>query len=276
MNMWFDIPKDGLLLPSIEKHLLLKQARSDRRLDCIHPSSMAHHDWCPRMEYFKLKGAKPSIDTVRFQMSNVFEEGHLIHRKWQQWLQEMNNLQGVFQCNWCRQSGWYNNTPVSCPGCNWKEWTYKEVPLYDDERMIAGHADGLTREGLIEIKSVGMGTLRIEEPGLFVQFKDAEELWRNLKRPMASHVRQASLYLALLKIMGRPVDTAIFLYEFKPTQAVKEFVITYSPEIAEPLLAKAQEIAACVRGELDHIPVCYTGKSCKKCEGYETTYRRTS
>lgn len=247
LNMWFDIPKDGVLLPSIEKHLLKKQAKQDRRLDCIHPSAMAHHDWCPRMEYFKLKGGVPPIDPVRFQMSNVFEEGHLIHRKWQKWLKE---IYPMFTA---------------------------EVPLRDDTHMIQGHCDGIVRvddtDYVIEIKSIGLGTMRYEEPELVKEYKDVDELWKNLKRPIASHVKQANIYMALLMTMGHNVQDAVFLYEYKPTQAVKEFSIKYSNDIAEPLFIKALDIANRIRDN-GSAPDCYTGTSCKNCEAYETAYRR--
>jgi hypothetical protein len=111
--------------------------------------------------------------------------------------------------------------------------------LRDDENRIIGHADGEIEDAqgraLIEIKSVGIGTVRFEKPSLFADYNigklSIDDVWKNIKTPFAAHIRQGNLYMHC-----RKVDTIVFIYEWKPSQAVKEFEIKFNPDIVAPIL----------------------------------------
>lgn len=271
------------LLGDIQKHLLHKSTMpTDRRQDILHPSEMAKADWCPRQSYFRLAGVTPSNPQAKkfsFQLEGIFAEGHEIHRKWQQWLTDMGVLWGKWLCTSCgfKTTG---TSPMFCNGCN-RIMEYREVPLEAEEKyLIAGHEDGAIwdKKTLVEVKSIGIGTLRFEAPELLRKYQvvttdgkkiyDMDALWNGLRRPLGSHIRQTAIYLALAQEMGLPFDTVVFLYEFKANQAVKEFTVKYNPEIAEPLLDQALDVKyALAQGRPVPRPP-HTGldtKVCKEC-----------
>jgi hypothetical protein len=150
---------------------------------------------------------------------------------------------------------------------------YLEVPLRYDPLLISGHADGAIPRlsALIEIKSVGTGTVRIEAPEIFKNnsegsFIDLQGLWKDIKEPFPSHIRQGQLYLALCNRIGLPFDQIIFIYEAKFNQGVKEFVVKFDPEVSKSILRNCSDIAAAL--DLDApLPKCPTG-TCKDCEYY--------
>ncbi|MFE2102932.1 hypothetical protein [Streptomyces sp. NPDC059468] len=246
----------SLLLGDIHKHLLDQHGKpTDRRQDIIHPSEMAKADWCPRQTYYRLAGVSPEKGRAfSAQLEGVFEEGHMIHAKWQKWLQQMGRLWGRWGCSWC---GVYIDTTggkIPCSQCG-RPLEYWEVPVEaESEYLIAGHEDGAIEDlnALVEIKSIGIGTVRFDNPELLREHTvktedgktivDLDGLWKALRRPFGSHIRQTQIYLRLCKEMGLPFDQVIFLYEYKATQAQKEFVVKYNPEIAEPLFETALDI----------------------------------
>src|SRR5439155_17805179 len=130
-----------------------------------------------------------------------------------------------------------------------------EVPLDGEARyLVAGHADGavLDIRSLIEIKTIGTGTIRIEEPELVRRHTkkttdgksilDLDSLWNGIKRPFPSHRRQGQIYLHLANLMGLDVDRIVFLYENKANQQPKEFSIGYDPDATHELFETARDI----------------------------------
>ena len=63
------------------------------------------------------------------------------------------------------------------------------------------------------------------------------------------------------------IDTIVFIYEWKPTQEVKEFVVKYNPEVMEPILENCKTV-------IEHLdnnttperPNWATGSSCSGCK----------
>ena len=277
--------RSDVLLPSIERHVLKKAKEpSDRRSDIMHPSEMAKSSWCGRHDYYRIvgedqnyKGRSPS-----FRLENIFDYGHSVHAKYQRWLQEMGVLWGKWYCKEC-QNEWVGDTPEACPNCRSLKIKYNEVPLTSDEHMIAGHSDVIVRMGdkyrMIEIKTVGIPTLRFEAYKLFDQYQKErltpEELWFQIKRPFATHIRQGQIYLHLTQTLypELEVDEIIFIYEWKPTQEVKEFVVKYNPELISRTLETADLVAQAVNSGiiLDRPEWAeQDGKTCGSCE-----YRNT-
>lgn len=273
---------NNTLLGDIQVHLLAEhQKPSDRRQDILHPSEMAKADWCHRQSYYRLAGTPETDEGERFsfQLETIFAEGHEIHRKWQTWLRDMGRLWGAWECPQCKfgpvEMG---PDPGECPGCN-MPYEYKEVPLEAEHAyLIAGHEDGADTQtnALIEIKSIGLGTLRIEEPDLLREYRvettdgkkiyDLEGLWKGLKHPLLSHRKQTGIYLALAKGMGLPFDKVTFLYEYKPTQSVKAFTVKYNHDLIKPLLDKALEVKYALAEKIPPPRPDHTGKETKVCK----------
>lgn len=255
---------ETLLLGDIQRHLIHRiDQPSDRRQDILHPSEMAKADWCPRQSWYRLSGVTPSDPQKAHghQLENIFDEGHTIHDKWQQRLWDMGDLWGKFRCLACGHE-WFATAPDRCAdelSCTAGRalLQYREVPIDGEAKyLIAGHEDGAVPRlnALVEVKSIGQGTLRLEEPGLLKDYLvetvegkkvyDLDAIWKNLRRPLPSHLRQTGIYLAVIQQMDLPfkIDKVIFLYEYKANQAVKEFVVEGTPRVIQTLLDSALDI----------------------------------
>ena len=205
------------LLAPVERLLLEKNDLNNQERDSLHlhPSEICKKDWCPRSSWYKIKGYPSPEQSFTLQRLNIFAEGHLIHKKWQDWLLEAGVLDAA------------------------------EVPVVDIDHHIIGHADGVVNDkhgkAVLEIKSVGVGTIRMEDYGMFAPYGKKEitidELWASIKYPFASHIRQTQLYMYCLGI-----HNAIILYEWKATQDVKEFAISFQPDIVDSILASCYSV----------------------------------
>lgn len=236
----------GRILPAVERALMRETVIRNGNRDTLHlhPSEISKKNWCPRSSWYKIKGYPATEESLSFQRLNIFAEGNSIHSKWQRWLHQAGILSGLWQCNHCVHR-FYADAPNICPSCFSDDLAYREVPITHEELHIIGHSDGEIVDdngrALIEIKSVGIGTVRWENPTLFTAYQNKEltidGVWKNIKKPFASHIRQGTIYMHC-----RKVDTMIFIYEWKPTQDVKEFIIEYQPEIMEPIIAGCQQV----------------------------------
>jgi hypothetical protein len=271
--------RETRLLGDIQRSLLSPGSRDERRSDVLHPSEISHSDWCPRASYYRLAGRKPNADppVTHWQMQMIFDEGHEIHRKWQERIWNLGRLSGMFYCISC-QWAWYATAPSECEKCGASRrfLKYQEVPLYNDTLRMAGHADGIDGDNvaLIEIKSIGVNTLRFEAPGLLKEhtyklnvngrsreFLDHDALWDSIRVPFPSHIRQGHFY----SFLGAPRDE-IFIYECKWNQRVKEMVVKYREERIAPQIDAVTRICTALQG--GPIPRCpFDG--CADCQRYE-------
>lgn len=236
----------GRLLPLVASQIVRNSEirNSHRDTEHLHPSELAKKDWCPRSSWYKIKGYEGSPESTAFTRLNVFEEGHAIHDKWQTWLWQAGVLYGNWSCETCNNK-WTALAPDTCPRCDDTSIYYREVPIQNDQYRLLGHADGIIEDqqgrALLEIKSVGLGTIRWENKSLYNAYTSGEikfeDIWKNIKKPFASHIRQGSLYMFCTGI-----DTIIFVYEWKPTQEVKEFIVQYQPELIKDVLTGCQTV----------------------------------
>lgn len=256
------IKSDNLLLPSIQRFVVKKsyadKSTSTRRSDIMHPSEMCRKDWCPRKDYYRMTLGKREESGTTFNRELIFAEGHAIHAKFQEWLRDMGILYGNWRCLRCKQE-WFATSPTVCPDCEYRDIVYAEIPLENTEHMIAGHADGAVMDGgdwfdveepfLIEIKSVGVGTVRSEAPTIYDQYISKElsldSLWKDINRPFPSHIRQATLYCWL-----GGFKKMVFLYECKWNQSVKEFVVTPNFDFIKDIIESAKEVSEGVRNRI--------------------------
>jgi hypothetical protein len=248
---------------------------------------MAKSSWCGRSSFYRITGlpedykAKPPS----FRLSNVFDYGHSVHSKYQRWLFEMGVLWGKWRCVNCGDS-WVGGTPSNmewCVHCELNTVVYAEVPLEHPELMISGHCDGIVRDGdtyrMIEIKTVGIPTLRFENFKLFERYQSEQltpdELWFNINRPFSTHIRQGQLYLHIAKTAFPylEIDEIVFIYEWKATQEVKEFVVRYNQDFIAGVLRDASSVVGSVgTGVAPDRPswAAVGSKTCGSCE-----YRKT-
>lgn len=260
------------LIGAIERHVISKPF-DDRNMEVIHPSDIIKSEWCALAQYHALLGNYEEVrDKPALRMSSIFAEGHVIHAKWQQWLQEMGVLYGYWKKG-NKKVGPLLSSKVS------KSHTYAEFPLTSAKHMMAGHTDGWVKglgdDFLIEIKSIGSGTLRYEAPAILAQAEgDIEKAWKNIKMPFRAHQLQGQVYLHLCHLMVEEglIESApneiVFIYELKANQDYKEFVVQYSPEFTADIFEKARDVAWAV--ENLRPPVCSIDpeKGCKRCEPF--------
>jgi hypothetical protein len=261
----------GRILPLVTRQAVISATEKNAVRDTqhLHPSEICKKDWCHRSSWYKITGVPTAPENMNFTRLNVFAEGNAIHSKWQNWLWQTGTLYGLWNCKDCKHS-WYGVSPDVCEDCSSLNIRYRELPLRDNDHRIIGHADGEIRDSkgkaLVEIKSVGIGTVRFENPKLFNAYSSKEitfnDVWKEIKRPFASHVRQGSLYMHCRKI-----DTMIFIYEWKADQQVKEFEIKYQPELIKDVLEGCKTV-------IEHLetqstpprPQWAVNKSCSGCK----------
>jgi CRISPR/Cas system-associated exonuclease Cas4 (RecB family) len=264
--------KPNRLLGDIERHLLLRPV-GDRDYTVLHPSDIIKKDWCKRGSYFLLKGHTRIAEKPNLRLQSIFDEGHAIHAKWQNWFQEMGVLHGKFRCLSCNHITW-GTSPETCESCGWKTLEYAEVTLVDNELRIAGHTDGWIKgigdDCLIEIKSIGPGTIRSEAPALMQDANgDFMKAWTNVRRPFGPHIMQGQVYLELMRRMGNEVEEIVFLYELKADQSYKEFSVKRDYELVKHVFDGAKSVVDSVNAGI--MPDCSNepGGTCKQCEPYK-------
>ena len=267
--------KNSRVLSTIERNLLASPPASDRRHDVLHPSQMVKSDWCHKASYFQLLGLPPAPSKYRLSMRQmrVFQLGHDIHAGWQNIFHKEGTLYGIYQCLDCGAKDW--GMGVNECECGSTNHQYKEVKLTYEPLRIAGHADGILigygEPLLMEIKSLGAGTFRFEDPGVnFEHNGDLTKMWAQMKAPFMTHIMQAQLYMKLAELIGLPYQPqeAWFLYENKATQESKEFVIPKSDFGITPILDAAKMIVEAV--DRREAPTCNISayEGCYQCKGY--------
>jgi hypothetical protein len=224
-----------------------------------------------------MSGAIPRNDepSLHWQMQMIFDEGHEIHHKWQKRIWDLGRLWGTFYCERCHYA-WPATAPSECEKCHARRefLRYHEIPLFDHKLSLVGHADGGVEDSLVEIKSVGLGTLRFEALDLLQthtyklningkkrEFIDYDGLWDSIRRPFPSHVRQGDLYCYLAH-----KQEVIFLYECKWNQKVKEMIVRYRVERIQDRLDQCSRVTTALGGGT--VPECPFG-GCADCQRYE-------
>jgi len=264
--------KPTRLMGDIERHLMSRPV-GDRSTLVLHPSEIIKNDWCKRASYFLLSGYEKIGEKPNLRLQSIFDEGHYIHAKWQRWFQEMGVLYGRFTCVACHFS-LFDIGPVTCPQCGKGTMEYREVTLFDDALRIKGHTDGWIKgigdDTLIEIKSIGPGTIRSEAPNLFMDASgDFMKAWKNISRPFPSHIKQGQMYLELMKRMGHEVNEIVFIYELKADQDYKEFSVKADFELVRHIFDGAELVVQAVENKTPLDCSNNPGGTCKQCDPYK-------
>ena len=262
------------LIGPIERHLLARPEQERSYLH-IHPSDMVKSDWCHREACHLLLGRPKRRERPNLRLQSIFDEGHTIHAKWQNWIAEMGSLYGRWEASDGTNLGMLRSN-VAPNGA-----VYKEVPLRNEALMIKGHSDGWVKgigdDFLIEIKSIGSGTIRMESPDLLYQADgDLSKAFRSIRRPFRTHALQGRVYLELIERQAKDEGWTdypkeiVFIYELKMDQDYKEFVTKADYESVAHLFDAADDIVRAVKaGEV--LPCNINRKSgfCKACAPYE-------
>lgn len=273
----------GIVLPKVKEMMLHEHnGMSDRRWDILHPSELSHQEtFCPRAVFLRITEGPVSPGEFKFETQNIFDEGHAIHAKWQDRLRKATPLWGDWECvicdSWALNStepdewGIVNKEYVSMP-CLYDGghiWKYIEIGLDAElEALLVGRADGGFDDTLVELKSVGEGTVRIEDPERWREADgDLKDLWKGITRPFKTHLNQGDIYLWIAQQRGLPFKRMSFIYESKWNQLVKEFIIEYDEARSMKLINQAMDLKRMIEDEEE--PTCRFPESCKNCEPFD-------
>lgn len=265
----------GVLLPAVKEYMLKEHtAGSDRRWDIIHPSELSHQStFCPRAVYLRITEGPLEVkgSSFNFNTSNIFDEGHSIHAKWQERLRNATPLFGNWECLAC---GVVEHAVLEPPYFDYRNqhahvWVYREITLdAEAEALIVGHADGGAWNTLAEFKSVGTGSVRIEAPEIFrAADGDLTKMWRDINRPFKTHVNQVDIYLWICQLRGLPFTSAEIIYESKWNQQIKNFTIDYNEHRSLKLVDQAVKIKYAVDHKEE--PQCRFPGTCENCAPYD-------
>ena len=258
----------------VERHVLSTPIDNSRSFDGLHPSAMVSKYWCHRASYFHLKGNHPSPEPRNFKRELIFAQGHAIHETWQNWFHEMGNLYGTWKCKQCANY-WWDLSPEACPSCSSTSIKYKEVPVVNEELMVTGHSDGWLKgfgdDLMLEIKSVGEGTfLWLDKSAWFEADQSFATAWKNLKGPFESHVSQIQLYMEILNLAGVAdvPNEAVLIYEAKPNQEIKEFIVRRDTWGVQHIIDGARLVVDSLKNNV--APTCNVGGAhrCKQCKDF--------
>lgn len=269
----------GRILPLVEQHLVRKAIADAEHRDTkfLHPSQICKKDWCPRSSWYTITTGEKAQEPLRFNRLNIFAEGHAIHAKWQEWMAGAGLLEGQWFCEHCKNRWWEAQelgVSFTCPACGAASPVYREVPISDDDHHILGHADGILNDrkgkAVLEIKSIGMGTVRMENPDLFNRYRTkeltADQVWKAILKPFSTHLRQINLYM---KFLG--ISSGILIYEWKASQDVKEFEVSFNEGLISDILSSCITVKDCI--DKDYPPMrpifaSLDSAVCKSCPFY--------
>lgn len=236
--------------------------KNDRRTDILHPSEICKPTWCHRASYYDIASGTANRLPYSFKLDNIFTEGHNSHHKWQGWINELGRLWGRWECAHCGNT-FTGVSPDVCPDCLWGPPLYREVALEAPGHLIAGHADGYVPDiqTLIEIKTIGAGTVRMENTPLIQRHTlsvngrtvfDYDGIWSAVAHPFGTHLKQATLYAWMAandpEIPVRP-RTITFIYDYKANQDVKEFTVAPDYKVIEPILTDALAVKSAIEAK---------------------------
>lgn len=270
----------GVVLPAI-KGGMLKDFGLDtsRRWDIVHPSELSHQDrFCPRAVYMRITEGPLVSEKFDFVRENIFAEGNSIHDKWHARLRKYTSLWGNWKCRVCgdiKRDSLEPDEGVCCtsPGEHGHLWKYIEVSLdAEDLCLMCGHADGAFETSLVEIKSVGEGTVRIEAPSLYNRHitdgqVNLKGLWNDIHAPFKTHLNQGDIYLWICQQLGLPFNQMAYVYESKWNQQVKEFVVEYNEARSVLLVDQARAVMYAVEHRSE--PDCKFPGKCTECKPFD-------
>lgn len=267
------------IVKPVSKWLMIRELPpSTRSIVQLHPSEVVADNWCPRYAQLVIEGdIEPAKKRPPFQLETIFAEGHAIHAKWQQWLGDMGVLYGLWGCLACSELGWALGLPDDLCGHPRACKIYREVPL--ETELWQSHADGIVvlEEGdapkMIEIKSIGKGTIRHATPSLLKEYPDLTDAFKKIAQPFTAHTKQIQIYMYLANLLDDQladspvphIDSAVMIYENKADQAVKEFNVPFDPEQIADILEYSEDIARHL-GTGTTVPCNYTGRGVCPCQ----------
>jgi hypothetical protein len=205
----------------VRQYLVKKASESTRRYDVFHPSAWGY---CLRKiayQYYneKKKFYQKTDADVNSRLEMIFDNGHHVHARWQDYLDKAGVLRGIWRCpspECGKKHGEGNKLGVLNPLRTKKGWKcqcgndkaleYEEIPIISHpDYNFRGSCDAVLdfRGGPFEVKSA-MDVIVVD----FKSMKNDEFV--KLEHAKPEHIVQVSIYMWVLGLKG-----AVLLYESK-------------------------------------------------------------
>lgn len=289
-NLLNTMKTDTVLVGEIDRYLMKPNkgsgfVKDDRAKNVWHPSSLGG---CPRALIMQMEGIPKSNGKISAVGQRIFDVGHHFGYMIQEYFYDMGILYGEWKCRKCEHRWtdlFKNPSPKVCPNCGEKLWIwynldYLEVPVYDEEYNIKGHADCLVKT-LGKFRVVELKTIKNRTKGTSQKSVTYDEL----NKPKDNHIWQVQLYTYSLKKEAEKqlekLEDIVVLYGAKNDQGIKEFKLRLMEDMyIKPQLEKITMMEEHIRkGIIPNRPKGCTSKSsygCRFCDYKDLCYSTES
>jgi CRISPR/Cas system-associated exonuclease Cas4 (RecB family) len=258
----------------VRPHMVKKALENTRPYDVFHPSSWG---MCPRKTAYQYYNhAEKFLDRedsdVDARMERIFDNGHGMHARWQNYLDGAGVLRGYWRCKnqACGiKHGEGELLGIINPARTTKGWTckcgnasvaYEEIMVKSTQYNFEGHVDAV-------VDVSGNPQLR-KGNGLDVFVVDMksmkDEMFGELQEAKREHVIQVHIYMWLLNLTG-----AVVVYENKDNQALKEMFVPMDDNLVEQIKKQAEWLLLLLKNrKLPKRPAGFSRAAfpCRMCE----------
>ena len=256
----------------IKEHMINKALNNNRRFDIFHPSAWGS---CLRKIAYQFYNEKKpflkrSPSDLDLRIERVFDNGHGMHFRWQEYLTNAKVLRGYWSCKTCQEM--YGNkeklgifSPLQTDSswkckCGKNELEYHEVTVCSDSKYnFKGNVDAVIDLRGSEFEKGNDYDVYVVD---FKSMKDS--YFSELKQPKHEHVVQTHIYMYILDL-----KLAIVLYENKDNQQVKEMLVPRDERLIKKIKEEAIWLKKVLRNnKLPNRPDGFTRSKfpCRFCE----------
>ncbi len=222
-----------------DKLLATYRANQNRDHSYWHPSTVGSCGLKNLLDYYKL----PGNNYTTMRSIQIFNEGHLIHSKFQRNLADVGVLYGWWECRSCKKimgeevKPYGITKPKNCSHCSsGNSFDYVEIRVSHKDLNIAGNTDGVIKLGEdypfqgIDFKSCSQ-----------YAFVDVIEN-KNKNNPINYHVVQLNVYMWLLDL-----ESGYILYENRNKMIHKEFYCKRDDDIIDKVVNQTRYLNELVK-----------------------------
>lgn len=233
----------------IAPFMIAKALDNPRRYDIFHPSAwgsclrkVAYQYYNEKFDFLKRKPYD-----VDLRMERIFDNGHGVHARWQDYLDNAGILRGLWRCpnpacgkvhGKGEKLGIFNPARVDpdfrCDCGNTEELLYDELTVESDPKYnFKGNVDAI-----VDVSGTKSATGQ-DFDVFVVDFKSMKDnLFVELDHPKWEHIVQTNIYMWLLDL-----PAAVVVYENKNDQKIKEMLVPRDESLIERIKSEAEWLA---------------------------------
>lgn len=189
---------------------------------------------CPRQEVLRYRLGIPKAEAITPTLQATFDFGNAFHELVQnRWFGQWGILIGDWRCLNCGTVVRNRKIPPHCFLCKGSKFHYEELTPINDKHGISGHVDGVIEvgdyRGVLELKTYNGKAYS------YVAMYD---------KPMPGHLDQIQMYMWLTK-----ERSGVILYFDKEESKMKNYSVSYQPEVVELFLGRVGQFRHAMRTE---------------------------